>query len=594
MKGLKAMKIERRHLSCRPSGTYYLRVRVPKSLQEIFRLTEITRSLETKDLKIAEKHSIFLSKMIKHLFHQVERGMIDKDKVWQILAQNIEFYLADQEAFLASFENFGEKAANSSVRLWTKNVKMFTKDLRTNNFQAHDTLDNARSIARELFPEFTEQDIREISREVLKARITESKLKTLLFKDGVYENSPEFKELKKEYLTELQPLPEIKIPQFLPTVSEIIEKYLEDKSHSGGWIIKTKILVKATLDILKEIYGDRPMRSLTRDDFVSLRNEVLMKLPVRHAMMPKYRGKPIAQILKIKNIVPMSTITINNHLSRISSFVKWALDNGHTNNNYAADLQLKSDVRPDKQRDVFNKEDLEKMLTALSKLKTDEKRFKYWIPLLGLFSGARENEIAQLYLDNIFIHEGIPCLDISVKHDDQSLKTQASYRKIPIHPALAHLGFIKFLIGLKKNNVRRLWIHLSARRDGYGQSFQRWFSRFKNAEITTDKKKVFHSLRHTFTNNLKQNGVPESVIAELVGHNVASMTYGRYGKRYEPKPLLEALLKLDYEIDYFKLLDVKPLSKKEVSQQIQTLNELLNPDSGAVIVASKVAVLAKK
>jgi integrase len=61
---------------------------------------------------------------------------------------------------------------------------------------------------------------------------------------------------------------------------------------------------------------------------------------------------------------------------------------------------------------------------------------------------------------------------------------------------------------------------------------------------------VFHSFRHTVTDTLKQAGVSETVIAEIVGHsNSGSMTMGRYGKRYQPKVLLEALLKLDYGID---------------------------------------------
>lgn len=593
-KGLKTMKIDRRHLLCRPSGTYYLRVRVPKSLQEIFRRTEITRSLETKDLKMAEKRSIFLSKMIKYLFSQVEDGMIDKDKVWQILAQNIKSYMASQEAYMASFKDFGEEEANNCAKLWNDNVKMFTNDLRTNNFQAHDTLAAARSIARALSPEFTEQDVQEIAREVLKARIKESRLKAILFQGGIYEDTLEYKELKKDYLTEPQFHPEVKLEEaipavILPSVNEIIKKYLDDKSPSGRWIIKTKIQVEATLKILQEMYGERPISSLKRDDFTHLRNNVLMKLPARHTMLPKYRRKSIYQVLEMKNIVPMSPTTINHHLTRVSTFLNWAVTNGYVSCNYATRLCLKQQVRPDEERDVFDKEDLEKMLVALSKLKESEKEFKYWIPLVGIFTGARETEIAQLYMDNFIIHEGIASFDISEKHPDQHIKNIASPRQVPIHPILAQLGFIDFLIGIKKQNAPRPWMHLVARRDGYGQSFQRWFSRFKNDEVTTDPKKVFHSLRHTFTNNLKQNGVAESVIAGLVGHSRQSMTFDRYGKPYEPKPLLEALLKLDYGIDYFKLLDVQPLSKEEVSQQIQTFNELLNPDSdsGAVIAVPR-------
>jgi hypothetical protein len=59
---------------------------------------------------------------------------------------------------------------------------------------------------------------------------------------------------------------------------------------------------------------------------------------------------------------------------------------------------------------------------------------------------------------------------------------------------------------------------------------------------------------------LKQVGELDTVIAELVGHsNGGSETMGRYGKRYKPKVLLEALEQLNYGI---KMQAVSNLQKK--------------------------------
>ncbi|BCN26290.1 hypothetical protein VYA_34820 [Vibrio alfacsensis] len=41
-----------------------------------------------------------------------------------------------------------------------------------------------------------------------------------------------------------------------------------------------------------------------------------------------------------------------------------------------------------------------------------------------------------------------------------------------------------------------------------------------------------YSFRHTFIDELKQAGVEESMVAQLVGHTHSSMTFGRYGKKY--------------------------------------------------------------
>ena len=73
--------------------------------------------------------------------------------------------------------------------------------------------------------------------------------------------------------------------------------------------------------------------------------------------------------------------------------------------------------------------------------------------------------------------------------------------------------------------------------------------RFNREHVTTDKAKVFHSLRHTVADTLKQAGVQEVVISEIMGHANDSMTMSRYGKRYQPKVLLDALMHLDYGIE---------------------------------------------
>lgn len=63
-------------------------------------------------------------------------------------------------------------------------------------------------------------------------------------------------------------------------------------------------------------------------------------------------------------------------------------------------------------------------------------------------------------------------------------------------------------------------------------------------------KKDFHSFRHTVGDFLKQSGVEPSVISELLGHSVDSITLSRYGKRYSPRVLKkQAVDKLDYVID---------------------------------------------
>ncbi len=41
-----------------------------------------------------------------------------------------------------------------------------------------------------------------------------------------------------------------------------------------------------------------------------------------------------------------------------------------------------------------------------------------------------------------------------------------------------------------------------------------------------------YGFRHTFIDELKQKGIEESLVAQIVGHTHQSMTFGRYGKKY--------------------------------------------------------------
>ena len=54
------------------------------------------------------------------------------------------------------------------------------------------------------------------------------------------------------------------------------------------------------------------------------------------------------------------------------------------------------------------------------------------------------------------------------------------------------------------------------------------------------------SIRHSVANELKQLKVPGEVISELLGHKVDSITMNRYGKRYRPEVLLEAIKQLPW------------------------------------------------
>jgi integrase len=180
----------------------------------------------------------------------------------------------------------------------------------------------------------------------------------------------------------------------------------------------------------------------------------------------------------------------------------------------------------------------------------------FWLPLLGLFTGARLNELAPLTAADITRDEatGIACINIKeVLEQGRPLKTEGSARVLPVHPELIRIGFLRFTdeIASSSGPQGRLFPLLKpGPKDGFGEAWSKWFGRFKRALGITNKDSVFHSFRHGLKDALRRARVGEDVNDALTGHSNA--TIGRsYGardmvRRFGLETLADAVSKVAY------------------------------------------------
>ncbi len=160
----------------------------------------------------------------------------------------------------------------------------------------------------------------------------------------------------------------------------------------------------------------------------------------------------------------------------------------------------------------------------------------YWLPLLGLYSGARLEEMGQLEVSDIEFHpEHGPYICIR-RAVDRSKRTKNlnSVRNFPVHPKLVELGFLDFVASAKRG---RLFPALRA--DKYGvltTSFSTWFGRYLDRLDIKDSTRVFHSFRHTFIERGKEKStvVPTEVREAIVGHLSAEKIEKIYGSKLFP------------------------------------------------------------
>lgn len=139
------------------------------------------------------------------------------------------------------------------------------------------------------------------------------------------------------------------------------------------------------------------------------------------------------------------------------------------------------------------------------------------VTAIGAYSGMRINEICTLRESSIKTIEGVLCFEITEG------KTKSAARIVPVHSKIIPL--VKSL--LKTTHSGFLFYHASItdRADGKRSTWHtQQFTRAKRKALgePAAERKVFHSLRHAFVQQLDRAQVPEDRIALLVGHERGS------------------------------------------------------------------------
>ncbi|EKB18887.1 tyrosine-type recombinase/integrase [Aeromonas veronii] len=302
---------------------------------------------------------------------------------------------------------------------------------------------------------------------------------------------PEPQRLQQQTLSAANPAPQSvpAAPSAIasPVLSELSERYLKEKALS--WAPKELSNQKNYIGYFIKALGDRPPTAYSKADVVKFKDELLNS------------GK--------------SPTTINKYLQKLSLLFVW-LGNHHEGIvNHFAGLKLQR-VKEVNARCGYTSVEKQRLIQWAKK----QEPYRKWIALLGLYTGARANEICQLYADDVQQVDEVWCLNIRDNRPDQKLKTANSARLIPIHSSLIAGGFIDFV---QERAGGRLFPELPHRQDGYSHLWGQWFSRHRPVD------KDFHSLRHTVATALKDHGVPLQYAAAILGHTNGAISYDRYG-----------------------------------------------------------------
>jgi integrase len=237
----------------------------------------------------------------------------------------------------------------------------------------------------------------------------------------------------------------------------------------------------------------------------------------------------------------LSPTTVKNHLTILKTLYAYAETNKKCKN-IAASVQYRVKKDPRNKRTGYSDEEAR---FILEQARAHSDPVRRWIPWICAFSGARIEEVCGAAAADVRVIDGISCIDFRLENrsTDASLKTPASARIVPLHPALIAEGFLEYVGQLPKDGplFPKLAPDRFGSRGGTGSKrISRWVR--KDLRLTDPRKPPAHAWRHRFKTVCRRAHIEQEIHDALTGH-VSGGDSNKYGE-YEVRPLFEEIVKL--------------------------------------------------
>ncbi|EIU7856219.1 site-specific integrase [Vibrio parahaemolyticus] len=325
--------------------------------------------------------------------------------------------------------------------------------------------------------------------------------------------------------------------------SELVKQFIKMSKEQGQLSPKTLEQYKRHLRISFELLPFEDLNDVDRENAERLLLLLYKfpKNPEKNPVLKGYKGIELVEVCEQLSCDVISRRTVKKIVNLLSTFFNWAKNRGHVDENPFHRLKVRQALTTDCRYQFSNDE-----LTRVFEMKDYQKgkylhSYYYWIPLLLRFTGARLNELCQLYKADIVLVNKIWGIRICAKNQDQRLKNNSSMRFVPLHHALISRGFLEFVESCTSD---RLFNELPLVNGYFSHYASKWFAR-RRKDLGLGRGKDAHSFRHSFIDELKQQEVAIDMVQELVGHSSNSITTSVYSRSYKPELLASAISKID-------------------------------------------------
>ena len=531
-------------------GIFYFRFPVPADSSGVGGRSHIKLSLGTRDPREALEISRFLG--------AAGQSVISQPKVRNMRYEDMRNHVRDH--FSGMLRKYRDRTADEGP----------ADELRMGALRTAQTLAQANDAD---WLELTQyEDAQALLKAFCEARgiseVPDGREARLLFAE-VRKGHREFVERAIEHVSDFDTLPLVQVmpptneaartvPSYISpapealSLEDVLSRYFAEIDRTEALATKTRGEKQDALALMAELTGNKPPAHMTKADAQEVK-AALFKLPKNRSKNPKTRDLPLSEALELPGVQRIAARTMNVYLGHMQHFFGWALNNGYAADNVFHGMRIKPKTKGGGEgREAFSAEQLRLMFSHLTDPASAlvRKDVHKWPALIGMFTGMRLNEVAQLEVQDIEFLGDVWCINVTPDGDDNKrLKNASSKRRVPVHDRLTACGFLDFYEAQKAARHSRLFPGLTyTAQNGYGRNAGRWFNDRFLAELgLSGQGLTYHCLRHTMVTRLAQADVEEPVIKALVGHSQTGVTFGTYFKGgYLPEQLHAAISRFDF------------------------------------------------
>lgn len=550
----------------RRNGIYHLRMRVPDAVRQVVGLTEVRKSLRTYAPSEARRLVGIFSARLREAFLMIVQGNLDKQQAVQIIqscfselaarAENERCFIP--ETATPEFELAEQK------QLGGEHISDLQHQAHTHAYSGAVTaavanLLSAYGVNLSSQPPGIKADLLQ---GVVRAMIEQERAAIVRLDDRLAPYTPvdalfahqgsQFVYAKKA--GKLEAL--VTYSPDAKTVGESVKAYLE--AHEKRWQPRTFQARVTQLGYLVEFFGEKLITTVTPADIRAYRDTVL-KLRANRGPSQKLGFWDKQTDIVADRMKPKTASLI---FEPCKAFFHWAkYSESLVDANPAADIKILPDIQPKghKSRRPFTDQELFKLFSSpgFTGHKSEYRRLqigtvitkdaRYWIPILGFYTGCRLGELVQLHLNDVHLDAAVPHLCINEDRpqggDLKHVKSKAGIRKVPLHPDLLDLGFAEFAGKRKKlyQSQHRLFAEIPFGAHGQASGeFSKLFARYIDKIGLNDQALCFHSFRHNAEDALREALQHQYVIDRIIGHDDGA-TSSKYGQGVSLDVMLEAI-----------------------------------------------------